>query len=181
MDGPRKSELRTYLIKNTKTFNIISQDVWRIGLFQVDMSKDMASFAFNDVPVAKRRMTNLGEFLAAYDEVRSVLRSYSRPMDGFMTSLQKAYDKRNAVSTLKGYVKIVDVYKDIEAELSTPYPMYTFILDMERFKWEYNSKPGCPRFIFNTGSQVETGKFGVVFRTSTSAEESYRKFVYLTQ
>lgn len=186
-----------------KIYQIIDTTIVRVGCLQIETKPEIAKirFLFNKIVLIPWKPVETAEDIVKYEkEALDKLKSVEIPEEILADVFIKAYQNtRNAREktnkTNSSRVPINDLHAETLVELFRQQivgrkkfnmklkeiylPDWAFVYNLDRYRHLSNSLPDEKRLFFETGSQSETKKMGVVLN-GLDPNSIYKKFCYVS-
>lgn len=194
------NEYLNNLQKSQRPYRLVDKNTLRVEMLQLQTDPKRASiqFLFN-----KRELMPWKHVVCSNDIVRyeneciGMLKKSEVPEKNIGDIFYRAYlnalrKKRSEKNTHPDFIQIVDFYEEVQIELfrqqlhtkksgdngiTISFPIWAFLYNVDRYR-KMRNVPDKSRLIFETGSQTETKKNGVVLN-GLDPKSDYKMFCYM--
>lgn len=183
-------------------YRIIENTLFRVGCFEMETQPATATIRISfdkNIILPWRPVQNLGDIESCFQECTKKLKATEIPLDNFSTMLYQGYRRLRSKQEKERkpnpqFVLLRNLHEEILIELfrlqvkgkknlnvkfkEIFFPEWAFQYNLERYRSQMSEIPKEKRLLFETGSQADTERFGIVLN-GLSAQSDYKKFCYV--
>jgi len=183
-------------------YRTIENTLFRVGWFEMETQPATATIQISfdkNVILPWRPVQNLEDIESCFQECTKKLKDTEIPLDNFSTMLYQGYRRLRAKQEKERkpnpqFVLLRTLHEEILIELfrlqvkgkknlnakfkEIFFPEWAFQYNLERYRSQMSEIPEEQRLLFETGSQADTERFGIVLN-GLSAQSDYKKFCYI--
>jgi hypothetical protein len=195
------NEYLNHLQKSQRTYRLIDKNTLRIEMLELKTDPNRASirFLFNKKELMPwKNVINTDDIVRYEGECCKMLINIEIPEKEIVDIFYRAYlnalrTKRGEKSTNSSFIQIKELYEEVQIELfrqklslknlgssktiTISFPMWAFLYNLDCYRKMHNISDKN-RLFFETGSQIETKKNGVVLN-GLDPKSDYKMFCYV--
>jgi hypothetical protein len=199
---PLINEFLESLRTKQRDYRIIENTLFRVGWFEMETQPVNGTIRIlfdKNVILPWRPVHNLGEIESCFQECTNQLKDVEIPIDKFSNMLYQCYQRLRTEQEKKRkpnsrFVLLKSIHEEMLIELFRTqvkgkknlnvkfkdifFPEWAYQYNLERYRSQMSEIPDEKRLLFETGSQADTEKFGIVLN-GLSAQSDYKKFCYI--
>lgn len=199
---PLINEFLESLQSKNMDFRIIENTLYRVGCFEMETQPHNGNIRISfdkNVIMPWKPVESIADIDACFLECTKKIKDQEIPIEQFSTMLHQAYKRIQARQVKERkpnpeFVLLKSLHEEILIELfrfqvkgkknlnvkfkEIFFPIWAFQYNLERYREHLSEVPEERRLLFETGSQADTEKYGIVLN-GLSAKSDYKKFCYI--